>query len=123
MIYSGTKDGENYGFFLEKNGLQNITELSDSEHIALIDGQSGGKVIKWEAPDYKPKLCESDPPSAAEIAEQKKREITARLDDIDAKTTRPLRAILNNTGTEADKAKLKELERQAKTLRTELAAL
>lgn len=122
-MYSGTKDGKNYGFFLDKNGLQNITELSDSEHMALIDGQSGGKVITWEAPDYKPKLKEAPKPTQAEVAEQRKRAILSELADIDAKTTRPLRAVLSDTGTKEDKAKLAELEAHSRVLRTELAAL
>ena len=55
-MYSGTKDGKTYGFYLEPAGLKNAVKLTDAEHMALIDGQAAGKVITWDAPDYKPKL-------------------------------------------------------------------
>lgn len=122
-MYSGTKDGKTYGFYLTADGLQNKVELTDAEHIALIDGQSAGKVIAWEAPDYKPKLKEAPKPTKNELAEQRKQAILSELADIDAKTTRPLRAVLSDTGTKEDKAKLTELEAQSHVLRTELAAL
>ena len=122
-MYSGTKDGKTYGFYLTADGLQNKVELTDAEHIALIDGQSTGKVITWEAPDYKPKLKEAPKPTKNELAEQRKQAILSELADIDAKTTRPLRAVLSDTGTKEDKAKLAELEAQSHVLRTELAAL
>ena len=55
--------------------------------------------------------------------EQRKQAILSELADIDAKTTRPLRAILSDVGTKEDKKKLAELEAQAETLRTEFATL
>ena len=40
MIYVGTKDGKTYGFYLEKDGLQNVVELTGNEHMALMDAQA-----------------------------------------------------------------------------------
>lgn len=122
-MYSGTKDGKIYGFYLEPAGLKNAVKLTDAEHMALIDGQATGKVITWDAPDYKPKLAEAPQPTKAELNEQRKQAILSELADIDAKTTRPLRAILSDAGTKEDKKKLAELEAQAETLRTEFATL
>jgi len=56
-------------------------------------------------------------------SELRKSEIYTELDSIDTQTVRPLRAILSGLGTDWDKAKLAELETQAKKLRTELASL
>jgi hypothetical protein len=50
-------------------------------------------------------------------------EIKTRLDEIDTLSIRPLRAVLTNTATEFDTAKLVELETEAQTLRTELGGL
>lgn len=122
-MYSGTKDGKTYGFYLAPAGLKNSVKLTDAEHMALIDGQAAGKVITWDAPDYKPKLAEAPKPTKAELAQQRKQAILSELADIDAKTTRPLRAILSDAGTKEDKEKLAELEAQAETLRTELSSL
>lgn len=56
-----------------------------------------------------------------EQAEQKrKEEIMARLGALDLKCIRALRAIQAGTGTEADTARLAELEAQAKDLRQQL---
>lgn len=48
-------------------------------------------------------------------------DIMAELSAIDAASTRPLRAILGGSGTEADKEKLAELDALAADLRAELA--
>ena len=51
------------------------------------------------------------------------REILARLDAIDAESTRPLRAVLAGAATQADTDKLAALDTEAAALRAELAAL
>lgn len=56
-----------------------------------------------------------------EQAEEKRRaDIMAQLDAIDLKCIRALRAISAGTGTEADTARLAELEAQAEELRKSL---
>lgn len=50
-------------------------------------------------------------------------EIKSRLSAIDKEVIRPLRAIINNTGTEFDANKVSTLETEAATLREELATL
>lgn len=49
--------------------------------------------------------------------------IGAELDELDAKSVRHIRASLAGTATEADKAALAEIERQAENLRAELRGL
>ncbi len=51
------------------------------------------------------------------------REILARLDAIDAESTRPLRAMLVGAAAPGDQDKLSALEAEAATLRAELATL
>ena len=51
------------------------------------------------------------------------REILARLDAIDAESTRPLRAVQSGSATQADTDKLAALDTEAAALRAELAAL
>ena len=58
-----------------------------------------------------------------EINEIRKQEIYTELDSVDTQTIRPLRAVLNGTGTDLDKTKLLELETKANTLRNELKNL
>lgn len=59
-----------------------------------------------------------------EIDEQQKqaqiKELQAQLDTLDLKCIRALRAIQAGVGTEADTAKLAELEQQAETIRKEI---
>lgn len=48
--------------------------------------------------------------------------ILAQLDALDAKSIRPLRALLAGTGTDEDRAKLAAIEAQAQALRVKTAA-
>ena len=54
---------------------------------------------------------------------QRKFEILEELEQLDKKTTRPLRAILSGRETEEDKETLKSLETQAEDLRKELNSI
>lgn len=65
-------------------------------------------------------LLESGQLTLTEYNESKKQKIMSELDSIDRKTTRPLRAILSGTGTDEDKLKLEDLEKQASDLRSQL---
>ena len=67
MIFVGTKDGKDYGFYLEKDGLQNVVELTDEEHMALMDAQAEGKVIVFHE-GAKPTLQDPPPPSDDDLA-------------------------------------------------------
>jgi hypothetical protein len=55
--------------------------------------------------------------------EEHREEILARLEEIDLASTRPLRAVADNTATDFGRQKLAELEAEAAALRTELAGL
>lgn len=67
MIFVGTKDGKDYGFYLERDGLKDLVELTDEEHMALMDGQADGNVIVFHK-GGKPTLEAPLPPSDDELA-------------------------------------------------------
>lgn len=83
----------------------------------LPQGQKieGGELVLMT---YEERLA-SGQMTQAEYIEIRRRQILAELDAIDRKTARPLRAILAGIGTDEDREKLAELERQAEELRIE----
>lgn len=52
--------------------------LSDKEHMAIIDGQGNGKIIKWKE-DATPYLAEPDPPTPEELAAQARAERDSKI--------------------------------------------
>ena len=58
-----------------------------------------------------------------EVAVRRRMEILSRLISIDAESVRPLRAIANGDGIEADHSKIAVLDKEADALRAELATL
>ena len=81
-MYAGTKDGKNYGFYLTNDGLKHAVELTGAEHMALMDGQSAGKVIVFY-PDKKPTLKEPSEPTTQETAAAQIAEYQKLLNDTD----------------------------------------
>lgn len=83
-MLAGTKDGENWGFYFDdqKDSLKKYFELTREEHMALMDGQSTGKVITFHD-DKKPTLEDPPPPTEEEIARQKIRELKNYLSETD----------------------------------------
>lgn len=82
MIYCGTKDGESFGFYLESDGfIGNYFELTEKEHMKLINGQSKGKVIVFHK-DKKPTLEEFNP-TEKEKAQQEISELELYLKKTD----------------------------------------
>lgn len=69
MIFAGTKDGKDYGFYLEKDGLKDVVELTDEDHMALMDAQAEGKVIVFHK-GAKPTLQDPPPPSDDDLAKE-----------------------------------------------------
>lgn len=55
--------------------------LSDKEHMAIIDGQGSGKVIKWKE-DATPYLAEPDPPTSEELAARVRAERDSKIQAI-----------------------------------------
>lgn len=45
MVYVGTVNGVDYGFYLSKENLVDYIEITSEEHNALIAGQEDGKEI------------------------------------------------------------------------------
>ena len=89
VVFAGTKDGENYGFYLPDSvldedgtiGLSDFVILTNAEHMALMDGQSAGKVITFHKGE-KPTLEDPPPPSDEEIAESVRRERDALIEAV-----------------------------------------
>ena len=68
-MFAGTKDGKSYGFYLDKDGLKDYVELTEAEHMALLEGQAEGKKIVFH-PGAKPTLQSPPPPSDADLAKE-----------------------------------------------------
>ena len=66
---------------------------------------------------------EPPPPSQDELKAQRRAAILARLEELDAESVRPLRAIVRGEATKDDTDKLAALDAEAAALRLELAAL
>lgn len=62
-------------------------------------------------------------PSVEELTAQRLAAIDARLAEIDTASTRPIRALLDGSGTEDDKERLAGLEQEAEALREERKGL
>jgi hypothetical protein len=104
-------DGNPTGETVATDNLQKlIAELPTGTEYTLIDAADAET---WWAANQ----------SAAELAEQRKAEILARLAEIDAASVRPLRAIAEGNATDFDRQKLASLDGEAATLRAELAGL
>lgn len=120
MFYS-----ESLGGFLD-DGIHSVipedaVPLTQEEYIALLDGQSEGKVIT--AKKGKPVLAEPKGPTKAEKADAAKEEIYRSLEEIDAESVRSIRALLADPDSKEDRAKLVALEAKAAGLRIDLVAL
>ena len=81
MIYAGTKDGKDYGFYLEKEGLKSYVELTDDEHMALMDAHAEGKDIVFHE-GAKPTLQDPPPPSDADLAKEARRKRDSLINGI-----------------------------------------
>lgn len=83
-MLAGTKDGKNWGFYFDdqKDSLKKYFELTREEHMALMDGQSTGKVITFHD-DKKPTLEDPPPPTEKELAEQEIRQLKSYLSETD----------------------------------------
>lgn len=142
-FYYGLVDAESnaYGFIDEDDDrrTEDFIELTYEQWQALLNEQSNGREIVmyngevFTAERDKYYLDETGwhERTDAEVeeirkAEQKSARISelyARLDELDAKAVRPLRAITSGTATEYDHTKLAELETEAEEIRRELAEL
>lgn len=124
LMLKGFKDiPKGYKFNDDKS---DIVEMSQVEKIQagleeLPQGQKieGGELV----PMTDEERLASGQMTQAEYTEICRWQILAELDAIDRKTTRPLRAILAGIGTDEDREKLAELERQAEEKRAELDKL
>lgn len=95
------------------------------QHMKMQLAKEKGKIIKL---DENGRLIAVEPPpppepTEEEKAQQRTKEIQSLLTANDLASVRPLRAKLAGTATEADDARLAELEEQAQALRAELVTL
>jgi len=91
-------------------------KISERDYTRLLTGQAEGRTITISA-EGKPEL--SDSPAGPD----RRQVIEAELERIDVASLRPLRALLAGFGTDADKARVAELETAAAALREELKQL
>lgn len=101
--------------FAERRALRSQCERENK----IIDADENGYPVAVVPPPPP----EPPAPTEQELAEQRIAEIEQQLTANDLASVRPLRAKLAGTATEADDARLAELEEQAQALRTELATL
>ncbi|MEZ6852784.1 hypothetical protein [Halodesulfovibrio aestuarii] len=121
-------DPESGGFYLStvhQEIPQRAVPITLEEHSALVRALEQGKVIQLDENGHPiavepPALPE---PTEQELTQQRIIEIQQLLTANDSASVRPLRAKAAGTATDADKARLVELETQAQALRSELVAL
>ena len=105
-----------------KATLQKPYEEKDRLNFIVDQNHKNGYEIKETEP-----ALEAWGFTAEEIAEQEKQaqkdDLIAKLDVLDLKTIRSLRAIQAGTGTDADVQRLAELEAQAAEIRQQLQEL
>ncbi|MHA6478898.1 phage tail protein [Stutzerimonas sp. KH-1] len=122
MFFSASNGGFYAAEIHGANMPLDVVEITPEEHAALINGQAAGKVIGVDK-GGRPCLQDPAPPSAAELTARRRAELLAKLSAVDAASARPLRAILVGSATDADRARLTDLDSQATALRAELASL
>lgn len=70
MVYAGTRDGKNWGFYLDKDKLVGkYWELDNDAHMALMEGQCHGKRIVFHGEEKAPTLEDPLPPTTEQLAE------------------------------------------------------
>ena len=97
-----------------KNMPADVVEITEAQHEALMQAQSTGSTIGSDKKGN-PIAIPPAPPTQAEINSQRKAEILAALNTVDAKSIRPIR--------EGDTMRLADLDKQAQVLREELKLL
>lgn len=111
-MLAGTKDGKSWGFYFDdqKESLQKYFEITREEHMALMDGQSEGKVITFHD-DKKPTLEDPPPPTEEEIARLKIRELKNYLSETDYVAAK----IAEGAATAEEYSKVLEKRREARS--------
>lgn len=70
MVYAGTRNGKDWGFYLDKDKLVGkYWELDNDAHMALMEGQCHGKRIVFHGEEKAPTLEEPLPPTTEQLAE------------------------------------------------------
>ena len=85
--------------------------------------ESPARTMKEVGPLPSGALLERPEKTQTELDAERKFEILSELNHLDAKSARPMRAVLADTATDEDKDTLAEIEDKAKKLREELAGL
>ena len=85
--------------------------------------ETPARMMKEVGPLPEGALLERPEKTQTELDTERKFEILSELNHLDAKSARPMRAVLADTATDEDKDTLAEIEDKAKKLREELAGL
>ena len=110
---------------------QPIYSRHDGTYVATVNGYPyhiiEGDLLKAEVESYlaeHPEALVPEPappePTAEQIEAARVAGIRAKLDELDRKAVRPLRAIAAGTATDADRTMLAEIEAQAAELRASI---
>jgi len=113
----GTYEIEHSGRYHATNdpNLSAITVEMVEAYLASLSDEERAKVL---IPEPTP-----PEPSAEQKAAAARASIISQLQALEQKKLRPLGAIINGTSTDADKAKLADLETQIGALRAQLATI
>lgn len=110
-----------------RDPLPGGVEISEEQYQQAMAGMLEGLHVQVVGGDFfvgaLPDSAAPKEPTPAQLYEQRRNEILGALNQIDAASARPLRAILVGSATEEDRARLTALDDQAAALRAELAAL
>lgn len=121
MIYSGTKDGINFGFYLEREGLKKVVELTEERHKAIFYQQSKGKVITW---DNDGKIIIKDPPAPTkkELNQPKIESLKERLKATDYIVVKIAEGVATKESYKKELAERSELREKIRALADEDSA-
>ena len=82
-MYYGTKDGTQYGGYLETSGLQTYVEISDGEWFSIVEEANRSNKIIVPDSDGKPSLTNPPEPSEEEKIKMRISELERYLQDTD----------------------------------------
>lgn len=120
-MFIGTRDGECYGFYLEKDVLKDdYIEISMDEYRTLLRGQAKGKRIVFHNKDGQHPTLEDPPePTAAQKAEREISQLKAYLNETDYIAAK----LAEGAATEEEYSEILKKRREARVRINELEAI
>lgn len=105
--------------YLSHNGASGNVQVL----FQLVDKGSGNEVYEWNTDIPQPTEQDLQSAQARLDDRARKKEIRARLQEIDVESVRPIRAKSTGQDKQADRDRLDSLENEAQSLRDEMATL